>query len=198
MIGEKILQKKETGTQEGGAEAGDRGVAGARVFLTAPKDLQRTGTYERLLDRISTRHGSEAVAADRDLFESTGDWKKRWTKVYGPAKLLYVLAREDGTVGLGVWKQTRWLLKRGVPAVLVFDGAEDHEHEGFGMKRLDTPEERGEGEDLVRFAVVSLDPNATVAGGTVAGGTVAGGNGNEGTDGSGGPGEDGTEEESSE
>jgi hypothetical protein len=131
------------------------GNGGTKVFLTAPKDLQRTATYERLLDRLTDRYGEEAVLADRDLFGGTADWRERWKEVYGQARLLYVLVREDGTVGLGVWKQTRFLLQQGVPALAVLEGAEDMEHEEISLTWLERKDDEGR-EDLVRFATVGV------------------------------------------
>jgi hypothetical protein len=125
------------------------------VFLTAPKDLQRTAAYERLLSRITERYGEEAVLADRDLFGGTADWRERWKEVYGQARFLYVLVREDGTVGLGVWKQTRFLLKRGVPTLAIAEGNEDTEHEDISLARLERKDDKGR-EDLVRFATVGV------------------------------------------
>lgn len=133
----------------------ENGNGAAKVFLTAPKDLQGTAFYERLLGRLTDRYGKDAVAADRDLFTGTADWRERWKEVYGQARLLYVLVREDGTVGLGVWKQTRFLLKHGVPALAVLEGAEDMEHEDISLTRLKRMDDEGR-EDLVRFAVVGV------------------------------------------
>ncbi|MDQ5828556.1 MAG: hypothetical protein M3324_01500, partial [Actinomycetota bacterium] len=70
------------------------------VFLTAPKDLQRTPAYDELLRVLRhQRHRGEEVLADRDLFKDNRHWKKNWKKVYEGTDKLYVLAREDGTVG---------------------------------------------------------------------------------------------------
>src|SRR3712207_8400870 len=80
------------------------------VFLTAPKDLQRTPAYDELLRVLrQQRHRGEEVVADRDLFRDNRHWKKSWKKVYEGADKLYVLAREDGTVGLGIYKQWKFL-----------------------------------------------------------------------------------------
>ena len=83
------------------------------IFLTAPKDLQRTPAYEELLRVLSQqRHQGEEVLADRDLFKDNRHWKKSWKELYGRADKLYVLAREDGTVGLGIYKQWKFLSER--------------------------------------------------------------------------------------
>ncbi len=125
------------------------------VFLTAPKDLQRTLTYEELLRVLrQERHQGEEVVADRDLFRDNRHWKKSWKKVYEGADKLYVLAREDGTVGLGIYKQWKFLSERAVPSEVFFEGANTSQgYENFGLKRIEVP--KGE-EDLARFALVDL------------------------------------------
>lgn len=121
------------------------------IFLMAPKDLQQSPDYERTLALLKERHGAESVAADRELFESGKEWRKSWKEVYGRAEQVYVLAREDGTVGLGVWKQWKYLSERGVPAQVLFEGGGERSHEAFTLERLEYP--KGE-EDLARFAMV--------------------------------------------
>ena len=86
------------------------------IFLMAPKDLQKGPDYEKALEFLKRERGEDSVAADRDLFSSAKQWRKSWKEVYGEADGFYILAREDGTVGLGVWKQWKYLSKRGVPA----------------------------------------------------------------------------------
>ncbi len=132
------------------------------VFLTAPKDLQRTPAYEELLRVLrKERHQGEEVLADRDLFRDNRHWKKSWKKVYERADKLYVLAREDGTVGLGIYKQWRFLSERAVPSEVFFEGAKSAAAEGgyedFDLKRIEVP--KGE-EDLARFALVDLRSEA--------------------------------------
>src|SRR3712207_5379724 len=132
------------------------------VYLTAPKDLQRTPAYDELLRVLSQeRHQGEEVLADRDLFKDNRRWKKNWKKVYGRADKLYVLAREDGTVGLGIYKQWRFLSELAVPSEVFFEGAkktaEEEGYEDFGLKRIEVA--KGE-EDLARFALVTLHPKA--------------------------------------
>ncbi|MDQ5827504.1 MAG: hypothetical protein M3441_25415 [Chloroflexota bacterium] len=127
------------------------------VFLTAPKDLQRTLTYEELLRVLrQERHQGEEVVADRDLFRDNRHWKKSWKKVYEGADKLYVLAREDGTVGLGIYKQWKFLSERAVPSEVFFAGAKSAAEEGyedFDLKRIEVA--KGE-EDPARFALVDL------------------------------------------
>ncbi len=125
------------------------------VFLTAPKDLQRTLTYEELLRVLrQERHQGEEVVADRDLFRDNRHWKKSWKKVYEGADKLYVLAREDGTVGLGIYKQWKFLSERAVPSEVFFEGANTSQgYEDFGLKRIEVA--KGE-EDPARFALVDL------------------------------------------
>ena len=131
------------------------------VFLTAPKDLQRTPAYEELLRLLLRReeHQGEEVVADRDLFEDTRHWKENWKKIYRRADKLYVLARADGTVGLGIYKQWRFLSERGVPSAVFFEGAKETEgHEDFVLERIEAPE--GGEEDQARFALVRLGSSA--------------------------------------
>lgn len=128
------------------------------VFLTAPMDLQDSPAYERALTLLAERHGQSGVTADRELFDSFKQWRKSYKEVYGRADLLYVLAREDGTMGLGTYKQSRYAEKQGIPQVLMFadehgELADSGEYEQFGLERLDVP--KGE-EDLARFALVKL------------------------------------------
>ena len=129
------------------------------VFLTAPVSLQQSPAYERALALLQERHGQGEVSADRELFDSFKQWDKTFKEVYGKAEVIYVLAREDGTVGLGVYKQCRYAEKQGIPRVLMFAGeqrdlAGSGEYGEFGLERLNTGEE-GE-QDLARFAVVTL------------------------------------------
>ena len=126
------------------------------VFLTAPKDLQHTPAYDELLRVLrQQRHRGEEVLADRDLFKDNRHWKKSWKELYGRADKLYVLAREDGTVGLGIYKQWRFLSELAVPSEVFFAGAKNTSegYEDFDLKRMEVP--KGE-EDLARFALVHL------------------------------------------
>jgi hypothetical protein len=76
------------------------------VFLTAPKDLQHTPAYEEMLRLLrQQKHQGKEVLADRNLFKDNRHWRKSWKELYKRADKLYVLAREDGTVGLGIYKQ---------------------------------------------------------------------------------------------
>lgn len=127
------------------------------IFLTATKDLQNSPAYEQALNLLEERCGEQSITVDRGLFESGKDWRKRYKQVYGQAEAVYILAREDGTVGLGIWKQWKYLSKQGVPMMLVFADSEGNlagstEYEEFGFKRIS---EAGE-EDLARFAVAEL------------------------------------------
>jgi hypothetical protein len=125
------------------------------IFLTAPKDLQRTPAYDELLRVLrQQRHQGEEVLADRDLFRDNRHWKKSWKELYGRADKLYVLAREDGTVGLGIYKQWKFLSERAVPSEVFFAGAKTAQgYEDFGLKRIEVA--KGE-EDAARFALVDL------------------------------------------
>lgn len=98
------------------------------IFLTAPLDVQRTPAYEAALKLLTERHGPDQVIADRELFSSMKEYNKVWKSVYDPenADRLYVLAREDGTIGSGVYRQYKRLCKKhGVPSTLFL--AEDNE-----------------------------------------------------------------------
>src|SRR3712207_6145473 len=128
------------------------------VYLTAPKDLQRTPAYDELLRVLrQERHQGEEVLADRDLFKDNRHWKKSWKKVYERADKLYVLAREDGTVGLGIYKQWQFLSERAVPSEVFFAGAKsaaaEEGYEDFDLKRIEVA--KGE-EGLARLALVDL------------------------------------------
>lgn len=112
-----------------------------------------------MLELLRGRYGQESVSADRGLFESAKDWRKRYKTVYGQAEAVYILAREDGTVGLGIWKQWKYLQKQGVLMMLMFADAEaklseDTEYTDFGVERIEQSE--GSEQDLARFALVTL------------------------------------------
>ena len=124
------------------------------IFLNAPLDLQRTPAYEAALALLQERHGHERVSADRDLFDNLKSYNETWRRVYDPetAVGLYVLAREDGTIGRGVYKQWHRLSdKHGVPATLLLaDGEGISEFGNFAVTVI----EESERSDQV-FAVVS-------------------------------------------
>lgn len=132
------------------------------VFLTAPMDLQQSPACERALELLKERHGQSVVGEDRSLFDSHKQWRKTYKEVYGKADLIYILAREDGTVGLGIYKQCRFADEKEIPQLLMFADGEGNlagtggslEHEDFGLERLQTGE--GEEQDLARFAAVRL------------------------------------------
>lgn len=133
------------------------------IFLTATKDLQNGRAYEQALTLLEERYGEQSITVDRGLFESGKDWRKRYKQVYGQAEAVYILAREDGTVGLGIWKQWKYLQKQGVPMALMFassgGGSVDvTEYEQFSLKRI-SKDGAGE-ENLARFAVAEL-PSST-------------------------------------
>src|SRR3712207_6687326 len=125
------------------------------VFLTAPKDLQRTQAYDELFRFLSTKgHGGEEVFADGNFLKNNRHWRKSWKELYQRADKLYVLAREDGTVGLGIYKQWKFLRERAVPSEVFFAGAKTaHGYEDFGLKKLEVA--KGE-EDPARFALVDV------------------------------------------
>src|SRR3712207_414933 len=94
------------------------------------------------------------VVGDRAFYKESRHWKKSWKELYGRAHKLYVLAREDGTVGLGIYKQWKFLSELAVPSEVFFEGANTSQgYENFGLKRIEVP--KGE-EDLARFALVDL------------------------------------------
>jgi hypothetical protein len=85
------------------------------IILTAPLDLQWTGSYEACLRMLHWRYDAELVFADRDLPEDSA--------AYDPSNVitLYVLSREDGTIDLGVYRKWEHLCeKHGVQATLLF------------------------------------------------------------------------------
>lgn len=92
------------------------------VFLTAPRDLQHTESYEEVLRLLGETHGDDDVLADRDLFADNAHWRRTWRSVYARATMLYILVRHDGTVGLGVYKQWKWLKEREVPCSAFIEG----------------------------------------------------------------------------
>lgn len=89
------------------------------VFLTAPKDVQRLGVYEEALAALERLHPGSEIVADRDLFEDAEDWRRRWKEIFDLANFLYVLPREDLTVGLGTFKQLRRVSARGGRCLLL-------------------------------------------------------------------------------
>jgi hypothetical protein len=70
-----------------------------------------------------------------------------------------VLAREDGTVGLGIYKQWKFLSEWEVTSEVFFEGTKTAEgYEDFGLKRMEVA--KGE-EDPARFALVHLRSEAS-------------------------------------
>ncbi len=97
------------------------------IFLTAPPDLQGSGPYESSLRMLRRRYdaeyGSELVFADRDLLEEPASYDVTREQVYDPSDVscLYVLAREDGTIDVEVYRRWEHLSKKhGVQATLLF------------------------------------------------------------------------------
>lgn len=130
------------------------------IFLTAPMDMQQSPAYESALTMLRDRYGTDVIAADRDLFESMADYVARYRKVYDPeaATALYVLAREDGTIGSGVYRQYKRLSKHGVPAELLLpDGEQAAEAGHFTVTLIDKAQRTNR-----VFATVNPDPAAGV------------------------------------
>lgn len=128
------------------------------IFLTAPIDLQQSAAYESALNMLHERHGPDAIAPDRDLFEDMADYNARYREVYDPARTtaLYILAREDGTIGSGVYRQYKRLSKHGVPAELLLpDGERAAEAGHFTVTLIDKAERTNR-----VFATVNPDPAA--------------------------------------
>ena len=128
------------------------------IFLTAPKDLQQSSSCEEVLGLVREAHEGEEVVADRDLFENSEHWRGSWKEIYGKAEKLYILAREDGTVGQGIYQQWRYLEKRGILAVVLFEGKERAWYEQSSLEPVGAG--GGEGDDMVRYAVVRLGGEA--------------------------------------
>lgn len=128
------------------------------IFLTAPLDMQQTPAYDSALAMLRERHGTDAIAPDRDLFEDMAEYVARYKEVYDPAHAtaLYVLAREDGTIGSGVYRQYRRLSKHSVPAELLFPDGEQAAEVGYFTVTLIDKDERT---NRV-YAVVNPDPSA--------------------------------------
>lgn len=131
------------------------------IFLTAPKDLQQSESYNKALELLRQRHAAEEVTPDSELFGSNKEWRESWKSVYGRAEKLYVLAREDGTVGRGIYQQWRYLTKKGVSSEVLLAGDEETLHEEFELERTgggrkgeDGGEE--ESEDPSYWALVNL------------------------------------------
>lgn len=126
------------------------------IFLMAPKDMQDTPTYEEALKLLVDTHEGEEVVADRDLFESGAEYRRNWKSFYGGAERFYILTREDGTVGKGVYQQWIHLSeRRGVPAVVLFGGDERGWYERFSLEVVGKRGE-GEGDDMARYALVRI------------------------------------------
>ena len=133
------------------------------IFLTAPLDLQQTPAYESALDLLKERYGSEKLAVDRDLFTDMKTYNKTWKQVYDPreAVALYLLAREDGTIGHGTYRQWKRLAnKHGVPAsLLLAQGKQAAEAAEVGEFTVSVIEE-SERSDKV-FALVGSEQSNT-------------------------------------
>lgn len=124
------------------------------IFLTAPLDVQQSPAYESALRLLEEQYCADRVIADRDLFEDMKTYNKTWKEVYDPEKVeaLYMLAREDGTLGVGTYRQWKRLSKKhGVPASLLLPHGEQAAEIGdFTVSLI----EEAERSDKV-FAVVS-------------------------------------------
>lgn len=127
------------------------------IFLTAPLDVQQSPAYESALNLLRQRHDHDQLAADRDLFSDMKSYNKSWKQVYDPekAEALYLLAREDGTIGVGTYRQWKRLCKKhDVPASLLLPHGEQASEVGEFTVLLIEESERS---DKI-FAVVSPEP----------------------------------------
>lgn len=132
------------------------------IFLTAPLDVQQSLAYESALALLTKRHGSEQLAADRELFTDMKSYNKSWKEVYDPekAETLYLLVRENGTIGLGTYRQWKRLAKKhGVPATLLLPQGENAAEVGEFTVSLIEESERS---DQV-FALVSPEPDRSIS-----------------------------------
>lgn len=112
---------------------------------------------ESALNLLTELHGSDEMIADRDLFSSMKEYNKVWKEVYDSEKAggLYVLAREDGTIGLGTYRQWKHLCKEhSVPATLLLPHGEQASEVGEFSVSVSEESERS---DQV-FALVSPEP----------------------------------------
>lgn len=137
------------------------------ILLMSPKNMQDTPTYEEALKLLVDNHEGQEVVADRDLFESGAQRRKNWKSVYGGAEKIYVLSREDGTVGKGVYQQWLYLSeslseRRGVPAVVLFGGSERGWYERFSLEVVGRGD-GGEGDDMERYSVARLSVEGRAA-----------------------------------
>ncbi len=125
----------------------------SKVFVMAPRDLQSSPTYERILEILEETHPEEEILADRDLFLDNTHYRKTWKSTYAEARKVYIVAREDGTVGKGVYHQHRYLQKRDVPLELIFEGGASLEDafQQFALERLAANEKDADHE---RYAMV--------------------------------------------
>lgn len=127
------------------------------IFLTAPLDVQQSPAYESALKLVTERYGPDEVIADRDLFTDMKEYNKTWKQVYDPqrAVALYLLAREDGTIGHGTYRQYKRLSKKhGVPVSLLLPHGEQAAEVGeFTVSVI----EESERSDQV-FALVGPEP----------------------------------------
>lgn len=135
------------------------------IFLTAPLDMQQSPAYESALWLLAEHHDYDQLVADRDLFEDMKTYNKTWKQVYDPEKAerLYVLAREDGTIGHGVYRQWKRLAKKNnVPASLLVPHGEQAAEVGeFTISKF----EESERSDQV-FALVSPEPASSSSSGS--------------------------------
>lgn len=132
------------------------------IILTAPPDLQGTGPYESSLRMLHWRYDAELVFADRDLHEDPASHNATRKQSYDPSNVitLYVLAREDGTIDVEVYRKWEYLFgEHGAQATLLFPVGESATELGnFTVSLLG----EFEGDDQ-SFAVVT--PEAVTSGG---------------------------------
>ena len=132
------------------------------IFLTAPLELQGTGPYESSLRMLHWRYDAELVFTDQDLFEDPASYDATYKLDYDPSDVvkLYVLAREDGTIDVRVYRQWEYLCEEhGALARLLFPIEESAAE--LGNFTVSLPEEFEGSEQY--FAAVT--PEAITSGG---------------------------------
>lgn len=131
------------------------------IVLMSPKDMHHTRLYEAAHRLVTTLEGEEVVL-DRELFDSSGDYRRRWKEVYGPTQRYYLLPRPDGTVGRGIRQQRGFIKDRGASGTLLVPEGEGHPHSfllyaEFSLEVMEGAKEKG---DSHTYATVSPEGQA--------------------------------------
>lgn len=118
-----------------------------RVYVASPITTYQTPRYDLKLALIAQHFPRAEILQPRDLFHSTADWRRRWSRILPTLTDLVFFAETDRTIGLGVWSE----LQDAAGCILVwFLDDDDRWHALDGVSIQVT------GDSLARFASVRV------------------------------------------